>query len=640
MGNLFDFKNVKNKPSRSGFDLGYKLLTTAKSGELRPLHAELINPGDTYRFGEQHLTRTLPVQSSAFVRIKEYFDWFFVPMRLMWRNWGTFYSQVGQLSQVQAASVKASVQVPSDAPYVKLRNLVNSTGYVYRGLSNVDNPTNQFGFNRVNLWAKLCSDLGYFRYTDKMVETQATKSSNFVVFDMPVHLWFLAAYHKVYDDYYRFEQWEKPKPFLWNFDYITAVSASGSLVSLPEPTDSYWDRFTMFDMHYSNWNKDVFMGLMPNQQYGEAAAIELSASTSPQELVGSPVSPLDLKFTSPLVNGLVGLPNSSSQPGANPVVPIMGQPIVGQDGQIGLSYQTGINIQPTPGDLRAFGSVSVDQDVALPNYRVPLNSFDSVAQFTVIALRQAEALQRWKEVTQSGDQTYRDQVYRHFGVSLPQELGDISIFLGGDDNQIDIGEVINNNLTGDNPADIKGRGVGVGKRQFERTFKEHGVLICVYHNQPMLDYDITGVGLQLPLVDVADYFIPEFDRIGLEELPGYYIGNASADYETNGSTSSNDPFTIGYVPRYYQYKTAYDRVTGEFRNSLYNWVAPIDNDYLTDGASGYPDITYQFFKCDPRVLNSIFVSEMDSKTSSDPFLLNIYFNIKAVRNMDYNGLPY
>ena len=41
------------------------------------------------------------------------------------------------------------------------------------------------------------------------------------------------------------------------------------------------------------------------------------------------------------------------------------------------------------------------------------------SEFTVLALRQAEALQRWKEISQSGDSDYREQIRKHFGVKLP-----------------------------------------------------------------------------------------------------------------------------------------------------------------------------------------------------------------------------
>ena len=47
-----------------------------------------------------------------------------------------------------------------------------------------------------------------------------------------------------------------------------------------------------------------------------------------------------------------------------------------------------------------------------------INNAD-VASFSILALRQAEALQKWKEITQSVDTNYRDQIKAHFGINTP-----------------------------------------------------------------------------------------------------------------------------------------------------------------------------------------------------------------------------
>ena len=45
-----------------------------------------------------------------------------------------------------------------------------------------------------------------------------------------------------------------------------------------------------------------------------------------------------------------------------------------------------------------------------------------VASFSILALRQAEALQKWKEITQSVDTNYRDQIKAHFGINTPANM--------------------------------------------------------------------------------------------------------------------------------------------------------------------------------------------------------------------------
>ena len=70
------------------------------------------------------------------------------------------------------------------------------------------------------------------------------------------------------------------------------------------------------------------------------------------------------------------------------------------------------------------GDVNKDTNVVL-NYK-----FFKVNP-TVLALRQAEALQRWKEISQSGDSDYREQIRKHFGVNLPQSLSNMCTYIGG-----------------------------------------------------------------------------------------------------------------------------------------------------------------------------------------------------------------
>ena len=104
------------------------------------------------------------------------------------------------------------------------------------------------------------------------------------------------------------------------------------------------------------------------------------------------------------------------------------------------------------------------------------------SQFTVLALRQAEALQRWKEISQSGDSDYREQIRKHFGVNLPQALSNMCTYIGGISRNLDISEVVNNNLAAEgDTAVIAGKGVGAGNGSFAYTTDEHCVEIGRAH---------------------------------------------------------------------------------------------------------------------------------------------------------------
>ena len=73
-------------------------------------------------------------------------------------------------------------------------------------------------------------------------------------------------------DYFRYSQWQDSSPYLWNIDYYTGATQN-LFPNLPAVDDSYWDSNTMFDLEYCNWNKDLFMGILPDTQFGDVATV-------------------------------------------------------------------------------------------------------------------------------------------------------------------------------------------------------------------------------------------------------------------------------------------------------------------------------------------------------------------------------
>ena len=84
---------------------------------------------------------------------------------------------------------------------------------------------------------------------------------------------------KFCQDYFRYSQWQDSSPYLWNIDYYGGVSQH-IFESLPEKSDAYWKNNTMFDLEYCNWNKDIFMGILPDTQYGDVATIDTGGLSS------------------------------------------------------------------------------------------------------------------------------------------------------------------------------------------------------------------------------------------------------------------------------------------------------------------------------------------------------------------------
>ena len=632
MANVMSLKHLKNNVSRNSFDLSMRKAFTAKVGELLPVFCKEVLPGDKFNFKLNSFTRTSPVNSAAYTRIKEYYDYFFVPYRLLWRYFDQFITQTAQSNPQFASSInQASVPLAQSTPLLQVNdvcNLLNAFHNSFKDTASANHNAslNLFGFDRSECMYKLLMYLGY----SGLIGNDGTASNrkylapngNLVFNPFP-----LLAYQKIYMDYFRDEQWETNSPQCYNIDYQTGTSPLISLaplfgsVSAPRLSKDY----NLFDLRYSSWNKDLFMGVLPSPQTGDTAVIG--------DFGFGDVLDID--------NGTLSVQGNQNQASNIDV----------------RGWKSASNGNFTA-DTMYFESINNEYQLGKSSLTLTGSQLSSIS---VLALRQAEALQKWKEISISGKQDYKDQIEKHFGVSVPAVRSNLCDWIGGTSSNLDISEVVNTNLQGINDKgstvapDIAGKGLGVaeGNEHFEAS--EHGLVLCLYHSVPLLDYGIQVTDPMLLKGSVYDYAIPEFDKIGMQPLPSLCLGIQ----QVGGSPSSdgiptNDQViykykTFGYVPRYAEYKTSIDQVVGAFSSTLRYWSAPVDETYINNymqslakfyGGSSYPAASYMLFKVNPHILDSIFVGEADSTYNSDTFLINSYHDIKVVRNLDRDGLPY
>jgi len=615
MASYTGMSNLQNHPHRSGFDIGRKNAFTAKVGELLPVYWDISMPGDKYSFNVEYFTRTQPVETSAYTRLREYFDFYAVPLRLLWKSAPSVLTQMQDVNQIQASSLTENLSLGTYLPSLPLSVL----GSFLPCLNNntwtpsSDGRANLFGFNRSDLAYKLLSYLGYGNFIQTAPQSSGRWWSTSLAFNSSssytqqyiqnnyVNLFPLLAYQKIYQDFFRWSQWERSNPSSYNVDYYSGVSPL--LVSdLPGFDSAYWKSDTMFDLKYCNWNKDMLMGVLPNSQFGDVSVINVDGSGDAHVLLGNGTT-LNSKL---LVASAV---SSNTAP-----VPLFA-------------------IDASSSNVLPVGS----------SLRVELDSFKS--QFTVLALRQAEALQRWKEISQSGDSDYREQIRKHFGVNLPQALSNMCTYIGGISRNLDISEVVNNNLAAEgDTAVIAGKGVGAGNGSFTYTTDEHCVVMCIYHAVPLLDYTITGQDGQLLVTDAESLPIPEFDNIGMEVLPMTQIFNSP-------KASVVNLFNAGYNPRYFNWKTKLDVINGAFTTTLKSWVSPVTESLLSGWFGfGYQEgdvnqnnkvvLNYKFFKVNPSVLDPIFGVNADSTWDTDQLLVNSYIGCYVARNLSRDGVPY
>ena len=96
--------------------------------------------------------------------------------------------------------------------------------------------------------------------TSLKVSTESPYSQAYIQNNV-VNIFPLLAYQKIYQDFFRWSQWENANPSSYNVDYFSGVSPS-LVNSLPAISSDYWKSDTMFDLKYCNWNKDMLMGVL------------------------------------------------------------------------------------------------------------------------------------------------------------------------------------------------------------------------------------------------------------------------------------------------------------------------------------------------------------------------------------------
>lgn len=619
MSNVMSLKQIKNKPNRSAFDLSQRKLFTAKVGELLPVFCKPVLPGDKFNLNVSAFTRTQPVNSAAFTRIKEYYDWFFVPYRLLWRYFPQF------ITDTQASNPQFAV-----SPTTSSNSEANRTPYFdssdvedYLNLLSSEGSKNEFGFSRHSLSYKLLKMLGYGIFTANNINTPG------VIYSAPsnpavnVNAFPLLAYQKICQDYFRNTQWENAAPYRYNVDYLRTSSTKVPISVLT--SGSSLKQANFFDLNYCTWNKDLFTGLLPSPQYGDTASIS-NGALKPSLSGNLSINPTHVVFEDS------SLANASFE---------------------AQSFRTSSTYPQAVGNnvsMRAQGDLYNASFLNTPS-TIVLDSSD-ISGFNVLALRQAEALQKWREISLSGKQDYKDQIEKHFGVHVPDVLSNLCSWIGGSTSILDIGEVVNTNLQGINDknstvgADIAGKGVGSFNARDSFSASEHGILMCIYHACPLMDYSDDVSDPFIFSGSKYDYPIPEFDRVGMQSVPSIVLGSDfsknGAIPDTNSSSLSTDYFnSLGYAPRYYDYKTSVDVVTGAFTNSLAYWAAPLTSAYVNKFSVGdIKKLSSSFFKVNPSILNTIFGVAADGTYLSDNLLITAYADIKAVRNLDYDGLPY
>lgn len=673
---------LKNKVNRNAFDLSHRHMFTAQVGELLPVFTQWVNPNETFKIGYNGKTRTAALNTDAFTRIRENIQYYFVPFQSLWKY---FEQQVNNLTKGDAgqniskfaSSSTDPSKITTSLPYISYIDLgqwletmydhaldsvdafLKSVGVVSHMLDSSPSDFLLFCKNstkfsdifscdgyRLCRAAKLLTALGYGNFSTVVqydVFAQAIAYINefsdwdlkeFHSSDFDLKFTFessdiynspnlsilpLLAYHKICNDHYRNEKWQPFEPWTCNIDYLLPTSNMNAMTFIDDSTFTSL-MTSILDLENSNLPIDYFTSVLPRAQYGDESAVSVGLNNTDAFLRifdGSDQS------KGPVFGGGSYSADDSLQKKNSASVP-------SHDGYASpiRTASTGLTLVGFSGDLTANASMKVS------------------------ALRSATALQKYKEIQNSNDPDFANQVLAHFGIK-PKVDSRTSIFIGGDDKTLSINPQVNTNFLDGGQPDIKAIGVGDLSAGCKFTSSTYGMIIGIYRAVPQLDYSRVGIDRNLFKSDATDFPIPELDSIGMQtqyrcELSAPMLGLCSGLVPYSTSKNPMDmSATYGYAPRYSELKSARDYFEGGFLGTYSSWVTGYDEGFLSrwrHALGSVPNIDYasigDLFKCRPSMLYPIFVNQWSGTVNDDKLLIGSVNTCVAVRPFSMYGLPY
>ena len=671
---------LKNKVNRNAFDLSHRHMFTAQVGELLPVFTQWVNPNETFKIGYNGKTRTAALNTDAFTRIRENIQYYFVPFQSLWKY---FEQQVNNMtkgdagqniSKFASSSTDAS-KITTSLPYISYVDLADWLDDIYQHsllavhiyLTNVGYEdatpvdfknfcSNSSAYSDVFICdgyrlvraSKLLMSLGYGNFTaaiqydvfsmalqfsvdikgwdlegfkKSVYALKLTSFESTSILNSPnLSILPLLAYHKICNDHYRNEKWQPFEPWTCNIDYLLPTDNMNAKTFIQSSTFTSL-MTSIIDLENSNLPIDYFTSVLPRAQYGDESAVPIGLNNVDATLI--------VKDSSDPSKGVLF---GGSSYGANDTLEKTNVSPTSSHG----SYASQVRTSSTGNTLVGFSGSLTAADSSLK----------------ISALRSATALQKYKEIQNSNDPDFANQVLAHFGIK-PQVDSRTSIFIGGDDKTLSINPQVNTNFLDGGQPDIKAIGVGDLSAGCKFTASTYGMIIGIYRAVPQLDYAHVGIDRNLFKADATDFPIPELDSIGMQtqyrcELSAPLVGinDMLVPYEAS-SNSLDMSLTYGYAPRYAELKSARDYFEGGFCGTYKSWVTGYDQSFLSrwrrnlgsTSVVNYGSID-DLFKCRPSLLYPIFVNQWSGTVNDDKLLIGSVNTCVAVRPFSMYGLPY
>ena len=249
--------NIKKTPSHkanlslTGFDMSQRVLMTSSVGQLIPCYYDYLSPGEKVKGNCSIFTRTQPLQSTAFARMTEHVDFFFVPFDQLYSGFNSKYFNIQDIN----SSILNEALKNTNFPHITYNQIA---AYLNKQHDKESAATFE-AYDKYRVFKganaiRLLESLGYF------ANFQKYPANSFVGNDIHYSAFPLLAYHKIYNDYYRLSSFEAPNPKQYNYDSHAT-----------SPSNDYINGGNALEIHYRAWKKDYFTNIFPTPFFDDSS---------------------------------------------------------------------------------------------------------------------------------------------------------------------------------------------------------------------------------------------------------------------------------------------------------------------------------------------------------------------------------
>lgn len=580
--NVFNLNVARAHLERNAFDLSHNDVFSCAPGMLLPISTTEVLPNEHYEINPQVFLRTMPLNSAAFVRMRQHIEFFFVPMRVLCRQFSQFV--VGTKYPISGISALNSFE--GKLPSTTLSDFKVALSPATQSDLNVDGMGSDVRTQAV----RLLDLLGY--------GVTSTSVLDVVPSGYRVSPFRLAAYQKIYSDYYRNPYYESVDVDSFSLDSYFGQVLYGS--ASHDATRTVLR--SLLTLRYRNWAKDYFTAVQP--QFEGAPFVTCSPDMS------------SFSTLSHVQDNSVS--NATLVPSVDPNVTLGSSE----------SPHSRISVLSPTSTITDFSDLE-NLNISVHNIRA------------AFALDKLLRLQQ-----QAGNGSYGEQIRNRFGAANVHDDWKAQ-YLGGSSAPISISEVITTANTAESvgdglTGDIYGKASSVNDGRIVFDSREHGIIMGIFSVTPEADYNATGVDSHNLKLSFEQFFQPEFDRLGKQLLNSFQL-SVSKPSDLPSSVTWKDS-VIGYQNRYMEYKVGIDKVHGSLctGGSLSAWTAPRNTGLLFDTSTIGTDPVLNLYslKVSPKILNSICSVEFSGDSlDSDPIIVDAHIGIKAIRPMSVSGEP-